>query len=96
MPCLLTEEQYSKHVNVCCDLQKELKNDDQFLTEVVRGDESWCDGNNPASKLQSKQWKSPDLPRPKKVWQVHSSIKTVLISCFGIGGIVHREFVPPG
>jgi len=26
VPCLLTEEQKSNHVNVCCDLQEELKN----------------------------------------------------------------------
>jgi hypothetical protein len=32
----------NKHVNVCCDLQEELKNDLQFLTKVVTGDESWC------------------------------------------------------
>jgi len=39
---LLTEEQKSNHVNVCCDLQEELKNYPQFLTKVVTGDESWC------------------------------------------------------
>jgi hypothetical protein len=88
---VLTEEQNGKRVNVCRDLQKELKNDPQFLAKVVTGDESWCDGNNPESKLQSNQWKSPNLPIPRKVQQVHSSIKTVLISCFGIGEIVHRE-----
>ena len=96
MPYLLTEEQNSKHVNVCHDLQKELKNDPQFLTKVITDDESWRDGNNPESKLQSNQWKSPNPPRPKKARQVCSSIKTLLISCFGIGGIVHREFVTPG
>jgi hypothetical protein len=83
-------------VNVCCDLQKELKNDPQFLTKVVTGDESWCDGDNPESKLQSNQWKSPNSPRPKKAQQVRSSIKMALSSCFGVGGIVHREFVAPG
>ena len=96
VPCLLKEKQNSKRVNVCSDLQKLLKNDPQFLTEVVTGDDCWCDGNNPESKLQSNQWKSPNSPRPKKVWQVHLCIKPVLISCFGIGGLVHREFVAPG
>ena len=84
-------------VNVCCDLQKELKNDPQFLTKVVTGDESWCDGNNPESELQSKlqsnHWKSANSPSPIKAWQVRSSIKTVLISCCGIEGIVQTEFV---
>jgi hypothetical protein len=38
---VLTEEQ-NKCVNVCCDLQEELKNDPQLLTIVVTDDESWC------------------------------------------------------
>jgi len=29
---LLTGKQKNKHVNICCDLQEELKNDRQFLT----------------------------------------------------------------
>ena len=48
------------------DLQEELKNGPQFLTKVVTGDESWCYGRDPESKQQSRQWKSPNLPRPKK------------------------------
>jgi hypothetical protein len=39
--CLFKEEP-KKHV--CCDLQEELKNDPQFFTKVVTGDESWCYG----------------------------------------------------
>jgi hypothetical protein len=70
MPHLLTEEQKNKHVNVCCDLQQELKNDPQFLTKVATGNESWCYGYDPESKQQSCQWKSPNSPRPKKVRQV--------------------------
>ena len=50
---LLTEEQKSNHVNVCCDLQEELKNYPQFLTKVVTGDESWCYSYNPLSEQQS-------------------------------------------
>jgi hypothetical protein len=49
---LLTEEQKNKQLNVCHDWQEELKNDPQFLTKVVTGGESWCDGCNSASKQQ--------------------------------------------
>jgi len=49
VPHLLTEEQTSSHVCVCCDWQEQLKNDPQFLTKVVRGDESWCCSYNPDS-----------------------------------------------
>jgi len=34
----------SKHVNVCHDLQEELKNEPQFLPKVVTGFESRCYG----------------------------------------------------
>jgi hypothetical protein len=36
------------------------------------------------------------LPRPKKAWQVCSSVKTITISFFDVDGIVHKEFVPSG
>jgi hypothetical protein len=41
------------YVNVCCDLQEELKNDTQFRTKVVTGDESWCYGYDAESRQQS-------------------------------------------
>jgi len=79
----------------------------QFLTKVVTGDESWCYGHDAESKQQSRQWKSPNLPRPIKGRQVHSSVKTVLISLSLSplslpspsplnGGTGHREMVPAG
>ena len=58
----------NKHVNVCHDWQEELKNDPQFLTKDVTGDERWCYGYDSVSKQQSSQQKSPNLPTPKKAW----------------------------
>jgi hypothetical protein len=52
---LLTEEQKSNHMYVCCDLQEELKNYPQFLTKIVTGDDSWCYSCDPESKQQSCQ-----------------------------------------
>ena len=34
MPRLLTEDRKNKHVNVCYDLQEDLRNDPQFLTKL--------------------------------------------------------------
>ena len=92
---LLTEGQNNKCVNVCCFAGR-AQNNPHSLTKVITGDESWCYSYDPESKQQSGQWKSPDSPRPKTVLQVHSSIKTMLISFFDVDGILHREFVPPG
>ena len=78
------------------DLQEELKDDPQFLTKVVKGDEGWCYSYDHESEQQKSQWKSPNSPRPKTAQQVRSSFKTMLISLFDVDGIVHREFVSPG
>jgi len=59
---------------ICRDLQ--LKDDPQFLTKVVSGDESWCYGYDPELEQQSSEWKSPNSPRPKIARQVRSSFKT--------------------
>ena len=80
---------------MCCDLQEELKNDSQFLTKVLTGDESFCYSYETEFKQQSHQWKSPNMPRPNKAWQVSSSVKTIIISFFDVDGILHRQFVPP-
>ena len=66
----------AKFVN-CHDLQEVLKDGPQLLTKVVTGDESWCYNYDP--EQQSRQWKSPNSPRPKEERQVRSGVKTVLI-----------------
>ena len=73
-----------------------LENDPNFLSRVITGDESWCYGYDPESKLASSQWKTPPSPRPKKIRQVRSNVKIMLICFFDIQGIVHREFVSRG
>jgi len=75
---LMTKRVAAKFVS-CCDLQEELKDDPQFLTKVVIGDESWCYGYDRKSEQQSSQWKSTDSSTPKIVQHVHSSFKTMLI-----------------
>ena len=96
VPRLLTEDQQKSRLAVCQDLKRELENDPNFLSRVITGDESWCYGYDPESKQASSQWKTPRSPRPKKIRQVRSNVKTMLICFFDIQGIVHREFIPRG
>jgi hypothetical protein len=56
----------NKHVKVCRDLQEELKNDTEFLTKAVTGDESWCYGYDPESKQQSISGRHQICPGGKK------------------------------
>jgi len=96
IPRLLTEDQQQSRLAVCQDLKRELQNDPNFLSRVIPGDESWCYGYDPESKQASSRWKTPRSPWPKKIRQVRSNVKTMLICFFDIQGIVHREFVPRG
>ena len=79
-------------MNVCCDLQEELKNDARFLTKAVTGDESWCYGYDPESKQQSTSGSRQIHPGGEK--KMASLLKCQEI--FFFDRIVHREFVFPG
>ena len=83
-------------MNVCYDLRERDGNDPQILSKVVTGDETWCYGYNQETKQTSSQWETPNSPKAKKVQQVRSNVKIMLISVFDANGIVHKEFVPPG
>ena len=96
VPRLLTGEQREPRLQACFELQNQLKEDPDFFSKVITGDESWCYGYDPETKQQSSQWKSPGSPRPKKARQVKSNIKTMLICFFDCRGVVHAEFVLPG
>jgi len=63
---------------------------------VITGDETWVYQYDPEMKWQSAQWKTADSPQPKKFCQSKSRVKTMLLTCFDIRGIVHYEFVPTG
>jgi hypothetical protein len=78
------------------ELKEQVRNDPDFLSKVITGDESWIYGYDPETKQQSSQWKCPSSPQPKKVRQVKSNVKSMLICFFDFDGIIHKEFVPPG
>ena len=90
MPRILTADQKQQHINVCTEL-RQLASDDETLSRVISGDESWVYGYNSETKQQSSQWKSPMSPRPKKARQVKSNVKSMIITFFDVKGIVHKN-----
>ena len=66
------------------------------LSSVITGDECWVYGYDPETKQMSSKWSTSSSPRPKKVRQVKSNIKTRLIAFFDINRLVHHEFVLTG
>ncbi len=68
--------------------------DPNFLTSIVTGDKSWCFQYNPLTKCQLCTWLSLGVPRPQKVRQQKSKVKSMLITYFDAKGLIHHEHVP--
>ena len=96
VPKLLTDDQKEHRVNVCRDLLERIRDDPEFLGQVITGDETWVFQYDPETKRQSLQWKTPGSPRPKKARMSRSRVKVMLIAFFDQKGLVHHEFVPDG
>ena len=45
---------------------------------------------------QSREWRTKDKPKPKKLRETRSIFKVMLIVFFDICGLVHHELVPEG
>ena len=69
-------------VTVCQDIIERLEDDPDLLVRVITADESWIFEYDPETKRQSRQWKSPASPRPKKVRMSKSKVKVMLIARF--------------
>jgi len=66
VPRLLSEDQRANRLDVCHEMKDQLKNDPDFLSKIIKGDESWCYGHDPETKQQSSQWKSASSQETKK------------------------------
>jgi hypothetical protein len=90
VPRLLSNDQKEHRVAVCMELKDQARDDPNFISKVITGDESWVYGYDPETKQQSSQWKSPNSPRPKKARQVRSNVKSMLIV------FLHQRHCPQG
>jgi hypothetical protein len=79
VPCLLTDEQKVDRITVSQELFDCSNADENFLKNVITGDETWVYGNNIEIKVQSLQQRGKSLLRPKKACQSRSNVKVVLI-----------------
>jgi histone-lysine N-methyltransferase SETMAR len=82
VPRLLSDNQKDLHVSVCSELKQQARDDPNFISNIITGDETWVYGYDPEIKKQSSQWKWPNSPQPKKARQVHSNVKSMLIVYF--------------
>jgi hypothetical protein len=96
VPRLLTDEQKANRVTVSQELFERSNADENFLKNVITGDETWVYGCDIETKAQLLQWVGKSSLRPKKARQSRSNTKVLLIVLFDGKGVVHHDFVPRG
>jgi len=89
VPKLLKEDQKERRVQVCHEILEQLETEAMLLERLITGDESWIFEYDPKTRRQSLKWKSPTLPRPKKVRMAKSKTKVMVIVFFDVRSIVH-------
>ena len=82
MPRLPTDAQNENRVTVSQELFHRLNADENFLKNVITGDETWVYGYDVETNVQSPQWMGKLSPRPKKARQSRSNVKVMLIVFF--------------
>jgi hypothetical protein len=96
VPRLLTDDRKQNRGDVSKELL-DRANDDNFLKNIITGDETWVYGYDVETKVQSSQWVSKTSPRPKKkARQMRSHVNVMLTLVFDSESVVHYEFLPQG
>ena len=62
----LLDDQKQNRVDVSQELLDRANGDDNFLKNIIAGDETWVYGYDVETKVQSSQWVLKTSPRPKK------------------------------
>ena len=96
VPCLLNEDQEQNCVVVSKQLVNGENADENFLKNIVPGDETWVYDYDVKTKAHSSQWFSNTSPRPKKAQQIRSNMKVMLTVFVCFEGEIHHEFLPLG
>ena len=86
VPRLLTEEQKQNRVIVSQELLDRSNTDENFLKNVITGDETWVYGYDVETEVQSSQWVEKSSPRPKKASQCLTNVKVIFIVYFLLEG----------
>ena len=66
MPRLLTDDQKENRIEISQELLANANGNENFLKNIITGDETWVYGYDVKSKTQSSQWMGKGSPRKKK------------------------------
>ena len=82
VPRQLTVEMKAQRKTACTQLLERFTHDgERFLRSIITGDESWVHHYDPASKMQSMQYRHKNSPAPKKI-KVVATARKVLLTIF--------------
>ena len=94
---MLTPEKKQKRVEICEELLKRYREErDQFLLNIVTGDESWIHHFDPEEKRLSMEYRHTSSPRPKKFKTMPSADKILLTVFWDSQRVYLAEFLEPG
>ena len=96
VPRLLTDDQKENRVEISQELLANANGNENFLKNIITGNETWVYGYDVETKMHSSQWMGKGSPRPKIARMSWSEIKVTLVVLFDWKGTVHHEFVPRG
>ena len=95
-PRVLREDQKERSCRDSRVMVELINSDPAVLDALVTCDESWISCYGPVTKRQSSQWKHAGSPRPKKVRQIKSTHKPLMIPFFDSTGMIYMHWVPTG
>ena len=97
VPRMLTPEKKQKRVEICEELLKRYREEgDQFLLNIVTGDESWIHHFDPEEKRLSMGYRHTSSPRPKKFKIMPSAGKILLTALWDSQRVYMTEFLEAG
>ena len=97
VPRLLTPEQNRTRYLLSVDNLKLLERDvDDFLYRFITMDECWVHHYQPETKQQSKQWKHPSSPSPKKAKVIPSAGKVMASVFWDSQGVIFIDYLQRG
>jgi len=91
VPKELTEEHKRKRLDVCSQhFARYREEGDNFLQQIVTGDETWIHNYEPESRWQSMQWKHPSSSVAKKFKMQLLAGKLMLTVFWDSQGPIHE------
>lgn len=97
VPRMLTENHKQQRVEIAQQFLQQCKdNKEEFLDSIVTGDETWVFHFTPETKQQSREWRHPTSPKPKKFKQTQSAGKVMATVFWDRKGLLLIDFLPHG